>query len=351
MGENDYIMEKDWIVIFPGPEMDNRNNLYLSNMYDLLSDQYEIMGIEQISNDINKIKKTKAVILNWIESSLDNRVKRNLILYKMMGVKICWVFHNRIPHDCDQNSQIKNMGWLADFCHYIILLSKCSKEYLPHMRRNIKKCVYIPHINYIGKYPVCKRSIRKEYQIGEDEFVFSFIGALRPYKNIEVIIQAFKKLLLRDAKAKLLIAGNAGKENYVNKLRVLCDGEKNIILDAGFISNGEMEAYLRASDILTLPYNKVSSMNSGAMIMAFSYERTVIVPEIAMAKDIKEEKFIFSYDYLDETENIKRIKEKMLEAYQMGREGIKALGKRAFEYVKGNNNAEKVWEGLKKIGL
>lgn len=342
-------MEKNWIAIFPGPGMDNRSNLYMSNMYDLLSEQYEIMGIEQISNDISKIKRTKAVILNWIESSLDKRVKRNLILYKMMGVKIYWVFHNRVPHDCDQNSEIKNMGWLANFCDYIILHSKCSKEYLPHMKRNIKKCVYIPHINYIDKYPVCMRNIRRENKIEEDEFVFSFIGVLRPYKNIEIIIQAFKELSLRNA--KLLIAGNEGKKNYVNKLRILCDGEKNIILDSGFISNGEMEAYLRASDILTLPYSKVSSMNSGAMIMAFSYERTVIVPEIAMAKDIKEEKFIFSYDYVDETENIKRIKEKMLEAYQMGREGIKALGKRAFEYVKENNDAEKVWEGLKGIGL
>ena len=312
-------MEKNCIAIFPAPGTDNRSNLFISNMFDLLSEQYDIVGIEQVSNDINEIKKVKAVILNWMENSLSDHVKRNLILYKMMGVKICWVFHNRVPHDCSKKSDIKNMEWLADFCNYVIVLSNTSKEYLPHARRNIRKCVYMPLINYIGNYPVCKRNIRREHEIAEDEFVFSFIGILRPYKNIEVVIRAFKDLALK--KAKLLIAGSEGKQNYVSKLRMLCGEEKNIILDAGFISNGEMEAYLRASDVLTLPYSKVSSMNSSAMIMAFSYGRTVIIPEITMARDMKEEDFFFVYDYADEAENIRRMKEKMLEAYQMGQDG------------------------------
>lgn len=345
----DLTMEKKCIAVFPAPGTDSRNNLFISNMFDLLSEQYDLVGIEQISNDINEIKKVKAVILNWMESSLNDSIKRNLILYKMMGVKICWVFHNRIPHDCNQSSEIRNMKWLADFCNYIIVLSKVSKEYLPHARRNIKKCVYIPHIHYIDQYPVCKRDVRKEHEIAEDEFVFSFIGALRPYKNIEVVIQAFKELSLKNA--RLLIAGSEGKKNYVSKLRMLCGEEKNIILDAGIISNGEMESYLRASNVLTLPYNKVSSMNSGAMIMAFSYGRTVIIPEIAMAKDMKENAFFFVYDYVDETENIRQMKEKMLEAYQMGQEGVRTMGEKARSYVRENNSKEKVWEGLRKLGL
>lgn len=342
-------MGKNCVAIFPAPGTDNRNNLFISNMFDMLSEKYDIVGIEQVSNDINKVKKVRAVILNWIENSLNDSTKRNLILYKMMGVKVCWVFHNRMPHDCSKKSEIKNIEWLADFCNYIIVLSEASRDYLPHARRNGRKCVYMPHINYIDKYPVCKRNIRKEQKIGQKDFVFSFIGALRPYKNIEVVIQAFKELAL--PKTRLLIAGSEGKKNYVSKLRVLCGEEKNIILDAGFISNGEMEAYLRASDILTLPYNKASSMNSGAMIMAFSYGRTVIVPEIAMAKDIKEEDFLFVYDYADEAENIRQMKEKMFEAYQMGQEGIRSMGEKARLYVAKNNNGEKVWEGLRRLGI
>ena len=132
---------------------------------------------------------------------------------------------------------------------------------------------------------------------------------------------------------------------------MLCGEEKNIILDAGFVSNGEMEAYLRASDVLTLPYSKVSSMNSSAMIMAFSYGRTVIIPEITMARDMKEEDFLFVYDYADEAENIKRMKEKMLEAYQMGQDGIRIMGEKARLYVKKNNSGEKVWEGLRQLGI
>lgn len=342
-------MEKNCLVVFPTPGTNERNNFFISNMFDILSEQYDLMGIEEVSNDISKIKKVQAVFLNWMESFLDDNTKRNLVLYKMMGVRICWVFHNKMPHDCKRKSEIKNMEWLADFSNYIIVLSKSSVEYLPHARRNIKKCVYIPHINYINNYPICKRDIRKENEIGEDEFIFSFIGLLRPYKNIEVIIQAFKELSLRNA--KLFIAGSEGEKNYVSKLRMLSNEGKEIILDAGFIPNGEMEAYLRASDVLTLPYNKSSSMNSGAMIMAFSYGKTVIVPEIAMAKDIRDEGFCFSYDYDNDEENIKRVKEKMIEAYQMGREGMRLMGERAYLYVRENNGRAGICEGLRKIGL
>lgn len=342
-------MERNCVAVFPTPGTSDRNNLFVSNMLDILSEQYDLAGLEEVSNDISKIKKMKAVFLNWMESFLNDSAKRNLTLYKMMGVKICWVFHNKMPHDCKKKSEIKNMEWLAYFCDYIIVLSKSSMEYLPHARRNIKKCVYMPLINYIDNYPISKRDIRKENEIKEDEFVFSFIGLLRPYKNIEVIIQAFKELSLKNT--KLLIAGNEGEKNYVSKLRMLTEGDKNIIIDVGFISNGEMEAYLRASDVLTLPYNKVSSMNSGAMIMAFSYKKTVIVPEIAMAKDMKGEQFFFCYDYDDGAENIAHMKEKMLEAYQMEQQGMRNMGERAYLYVKENNGRDAVWEGLKKTGL
>lgn len=342
-------MERNSVIVFPTPGTDNRNNLFVSNMFDILSEQYDLQGIEQVSNETKKIKKVKAIFLNWMENFLNDSIKRNLMLYKMLGVKVCWFFHNKLPHDCNDKSEIRNMVWLADFSDYIIVLSKNSVEYLPHVRRNIKKCVYLPHVNYINNYPICKRDIRKENEIGEREFVFSFIGLLRPYKNIEIIIQAFKELALKNA--KLLIAGNEGQKNYVSKLRTLSNGTENIIIDAGFISNGEMEAYLRASDVLTLPYNKASSMNSGAMIMAFSYKRTVIVPEIAMAKDMKGEQFFFCYDYGDDAESIAHMKEKMLEAYQMGQEGMRAMGEGACLYVKENNGRDEVWEGLKKMGL
>ncbi len=339
-------MERKNIVFFPAPGSSDGDNLFVRNMIELISWNYHVAAMEQISNDQIKIRGVQAVILNWAETELDPHMKRILLLYKLLGVKICWVFHNRVPHDCKKISQIKNMKWLADRCDCILLLSKASRQYLPNRKRNLRKCVYLPHINYIGTYPESERDIRKENGVGEDTFVYAFYGLIRPYKNLEILLQAFCELKLENA--KLLIAGSIRNGMDIEELKKRCIGSDSVILWPGFIPNGEMEAFVRGCDLMVLPYSKVSSMNSGAMILAFSYARTVIVPEIAMGRDIKDKNFAFIYDYANEKENLEGLKEKMLEAYQIGRRGVHGMGERAKKYVKRNHNGKKVIEALEK---
>lgn len=342
-------MERNYIVFVPTPGVNDGGNLFLRNMLNLLSKKYNVVGVEQISNDFKKIKKVKAVILNWSENTLDSHIKSRLLLYKILGVKVCWFFHNRVPHDYKSKKQIKNIKWLADISNHIFILSEASRKYLPNERKNTRKCIYLPHINYIGGYPENQRNIRTENGIADTDFVFSFIGLIRPYKNIEILMQAFQELGMDNI--KLIIAGKVNDNQYMKKLQEICREEDNIILKPGHVSNGEMEAYLRASDVLVLPYNKASSMNSGAMIMAFSYGRTVIVPQIAMAEDIRAEKLAFVYDYENVQENLTALKEQMLQAYQCGREEVHKLGGKAREFVERNNSVEKVLEALRRIDI
>lgn len=342
-------MDKDYIIFYPTPGYGESKNLFVRRMCTLLAEKYYVVGIEEVSNDLNKIKKVKAVFLNWMETALDVRIKQHLMLYKAMGVKICWFFHNRIPHDCKSKTHIKNMKWLANKSDWIFVLSHKSKEYVPNVKRNQKKCIYVPHINYIDAYSASERNVREECGIKEEEFLFMFLGQIRPYKNIEVLIQAFKELKLEQA--KLLIAGEVQDGKYMSELTKLYSGEQNIIVKPEFISNREMEAFLRAGDVVTLPYSMVSSMNSGAMIMAFSYGKTVIVPEIAMSSDIKKEGFAFIYSYQNEEEGLKQLKKMLLEAYERGRDEIEKMGENAKAYMKKNNSAEQIWKVLEKIGI
>ncbi len=342
-------MEKDGIVFLPTPGSGDGENVFVRRMIKLLSVKYNVKGIEQVSNDWKKIKNIKAVILNWVENDLDGHLKRYVVLYKIFGVKICWVFHNRVPHEGNKDLQIENMRWMANHSDFIFLLSKASKQHLPNRERNAKKCIYLPHINYMEAYPASERDIREENAIREDVFVFAFLGLIRPYKNLEILVQAFCELNLENA--KLFIAGNVQSGTYIEELRKKCLSSDRVILKPGFISNGEMEAFIRASDVVVLPYSKVSSMNSGVMMMAFSYGRTVIMPDIAMGKDIKNKQLAFIYDYRDENENLEKLKGKMLEAYQKGKKEVHSMGISAKKYVKHNNSEKRVWDALKKAGI
>lgn len=343
-------MTKKYIVYYPNPGGNIRENLYVGRMIDILSEHYQVVGLENISNDIYKIKQVKSVILNWMESRLDSRLKRRLYLYRLCKVKIYWVFHNKVPHDCEELQQTRNVRWLADFCDHIILLSEASRKYLPHYRRNRRKGILVPHINYMDAYPECQgRDIRKEYNISEGKIVFTFLGLLRPYKNIDLIIKAFQELHLLDA--FLLIAGKIQNNKFSSNLLELAGKNEKIILDLGHVSNGEMEAYLRASDVLVLPYDKTSSMNSGAMIMAFSYGRTVIVPQIAMAEDIIDKDIAFIYDYSTKEENYEALKAEMARAYNAGRERLMELGNKAKEHIEKYNSKTQVVKALQKADV
>lgn len=342
-------MEKKYIVYDPNPGGNIRDNLYTARMVELLSQYYQVVGIENISNDPYKLRQVKCVFLNWTEYRLNAYIKRRLYLYKLYKIKVFWAFHNRVPHDYAEQKQVQNVRWLADFCDRIILLSDASRKYLPNCRKNGKKAIYVPHINYIDAYPKTNTDIRKDYGINEESVVFSFLGKLRPYKNIDLIIDAFIELDLPNA--YLLIAGPIQDSRFNNDLLRQADKNDRIIIDLGHISNGEMEAYLQASDVLLLPYNKTSSMNSGAMVMAFSYGRTVIVPQIAMAEDIVDEGIAFIYDYSTDEENYKNLKAEMAKAYAVGRGKLMEMGKRGEGYMRRNNGKMQTVEFLQKAGI
>ena len=71
-----------------------------------------------------------------------------------------------------------------------------------------------------------------------------------------------------------------------------------------------MESYMNIADVLVLPYNVESGMNSGVMLMAFSYKTTVIVSDIAMA-DEYDDNLIYKYSYDDKASHIENLAKKM----------------------------------------
>ena len=87
---------------------------------------------------------------------------------------------------------------------------------LVEQRYNRKTGIYvIPHGNYIGYYSnsVSKSEARKRLNLNDENFVYLFLGLIRPYKGIEDLIEAFLKL--SNSNARLLIAGRVfGINNY-----------------------------------------------------------------------------------------------------------------------------------------
>lgn len=325
--------KRNTIVYFPYVARGDKINDYLLNMAQLLGEKYAVAGELAEPTHILALVKTKAIILNWAEEQLGKKMKLQIWMYKLFGAKCIWVFHNKFPHGAVQGDwRVKrNMNWLANSADSILLHAKSSAKYIPNGRLNRKKAVFVPHIMYETKISRGQvDEIKKKYEIKDDDFIFLMFGFLKPYKHYEDGIEAFKALELKHA--KLIVAGNASSAEYARYLRSICEGVKDIILDIRYIPNMTLDAIIRISDVVVLPYDNASSMNSGVMIRAFSNAKTVVTPNICMAKDIAQYGFIYRYK--------SGLKGAMKKAYTDGKKVNMQMGERAYKYVQRFNNKE-----------
>nr|WP_300841152.1 glycosyltransferase [uncultured Acetatifactor sp.] len=336
-------MHKEYIIYDPFWGL----NAYIENMKKCWGELYKVVSFSYVEDNICMLLNTKAIILNWIECDLSRKKMKQLVWFKMLGIKIIWVFHNRIPHDSSDNIREiektrKKMGFIAKISDVIILHSYSSWRYLKEYTVNGDKAFYIPHVDYMRQVQWARDVQRGD----QDDFKFVFQGAISPYKNLELLVKVFRELNLPNC--QLHIIGKPCSTEYAEKISRLSVGAK-IYLKWEWISDYAVGQEIQKGDVMVLPYDLKSSMNSGAMIAAFSNKRTVIVCANAMAQDFREEDFLYIYDYSNQESHYCQLKAAMKLAYENGVAVNRAKGEKAFEYIRRHNSEEIVVKRLKKM--
>jgi len=115
---------------------------------------------------------------------------------------------------------------------------------------------------------------------GAEAPVILFFGLLRPYKGIDTLLEAFRKV----KGAELWIAGNPRMD--IAPLRQLAAEPKGRVrFLPRFIEDSEIPALMRAADILVLPYRDVE--HSGVLYAALAFGKPLVLtavggfPEVA----------------------------------------------------------------------
>lgn len=340
---NNYIDQKK-IAFYP---FTNCGVSYIHSMQNFLAQKYLVIDYLDVKKELIVLNEIKCIYLNWIENTLDELDRQLLKKAKIMRVKIIWVFHNRLPHDTKSEQQdIDNIKFLISICDSIIIHSLRSTEYLLEYSKDCEEKVeYIQLPNFIDDYGNFGKF---DLYDNKNNFVFGLIGNIRPYKNIELLIEAFEKILNYNKNITLVIAGKAISEEYSSDLKKATENNENIIFCDKFISDLEMGTLLGTIDLMVLPYDVKSGMNSSAMIMAFSYKKSVIVSDIAMVYDF-DEKLIYRYSYLSDVEHAKKLEDAMLRALNDGKNAVKMKGVQLYQVVKKQNDKKYVEKKLLEL--
>lgn len=311
-----------------------------------------------------KIQQCDAVFLNWYDtiygqsniSSIQKQIFKNkmkLLILKSCGLKVVFTFHNRLPHNTNDERKARILRsyakWICKHSDYIMVLSRNSKEYLKAYltdREIENKVRYIPHPNYIGVYsPAIQETTYPESK----DFRILFVGQVSRYKNINLILETAEHF--RNKNIRFHIAGNCSDAAYKAEIINRAQALPNVELDLRFIEDDELEQLLRQYHIMLLPYDTKSSMNSGTVILAFSNGRTVICPEICTIQDF-DLSDVYSYRYETEEHHRKQIFECVEQAYNdwvNNRTDFESKGTRLLQAVRENNSPEKLMEYYRSL--
>lgn len=314
----------------------------------------------QLLSSFKDFFKIDFFILNWFETLGGNKkidfCKKvfKIILFKIFRKKVFWIVHNKQPHVKDSSDKsnllsIKLMKLLLKHSYKTIILCDETYNVLKELDSNYSsyqnKIVKIPHPNYINAYSNISVAKTKE----DSKLNFLYIGAINPYKNVDLLIDCFNEI--RDENVILNIAGNCKDKEYRSKL---ADSIKNtnIHCDFRFIPDEEIVNLIQENDIVILPYSLKSSLNSGTIILAFSNHKTVVSPLIGTLKEYEDKSFFYSYEYTNEEVHKQELTskiQKVIEDYNKNRKIIDDKGNSAFEAVFKENSLEHITELYKNI--
>ena len=241
-----------------------------------------------------------------------------LLYYKLLGKKLLLTVHNVNAGKRDDNDSFLNRLTLKiqyrTVDHLFVHTEKMKGELLQDFGIKAKAVSVIPFgiNNSVPDTELTPALAKQHLGIKDGEKVMLFFGAIRPYKGLEYLVNAFLKLAEKDSKYRLIIAGEPKKdcEKYIGDIQqVISDSPhgSRVIQKTEHVPDEETELYFKAADVLVLPYTHV--FQSGVLFLGYSFGLPVVAADVGSLKEeIIEGQTGFSCKPCDSEELAKAIK-------------------------------------------
>ncbi len=199
------------------------------------------------------------------------------------GARLVWTVHNVLPHDTPYPSvETRIRQAMADRAHVVHALSPETEVAAAGTFTLVpERVMHVPHPSDVGAYPdrITRDQARQALGLDHDATVFLLIGAIRPYKGLDALLQAWDRVSAADPRRRLVVAGPARRDAATVRFLEACLVHPTIDLHAGRIPSDDMATYLRAADVAVLPYRQ--TLNSGVLLLALTFGLRVVAVEAA----------------------------------------------------------------------
>jgi beta-1,4-mannosyltransferase len=248
--------------------------------------------------------------VHWPENVLRHpgtlpAIRRTLVLFwifarlRRRGIRIVWTAHNVEQHE-RRHPTLARLYWniFPRFVDGVISLSESNVELIAGLlrSRNVPITV-IPHGHYRDAYPdtISPAEARASLDLEDDALVIGWVGAIRNYKNVDGLMTAFCEVAQRGW--RLLLAGEAVEQPLHEQLLKRARQDARIRYHPSWVPAQLMQRYLKASDVIVLPYHAI--WNSGAALLALSFNVPVVLPRSSTMLELRAQvgdEWVYLYD-------------------------------------------------------
>lgn len=208
-----------------------------------------------------------------------------LRIAKRNGVtKTLAITDNVIPHE----KRIGDRPLTAYFIKAVDAFVVMSRSVMDDIRTfNADKPVsYIPHPIYdnYGEM-VSKAEAIAHLDLETEQSYLLFFGFIRPYKGLDLLLQAMADERIKHSGIKVIVAGEfyGSPEPYMQIIQK--EGlEEQVILRNNYISNEDVRHYFAAADLIVQPYK--SATQSGISQLAYHFEKPMVVTRVGGLPEI-----------------------------------------------------------------
>jgi D-inositol-3-phosphate glycosyltransferase len=236
------------------------------------------------------IKRIKVVHFIWIVSpALDHRLMR---LLQFAGCNVIYTAHNPFPHEPKAGDIRKYCRIYRKVDHVIALTQYTRNEIMAHCGSPAERISVLPHGDYealFSRYGCNNNLVKEVRQKAGNRKIVAFLGHIRPYKGLEVFVEAFELIKQRMPDSFFLVAGSVlvgDKKEWEQKLTQSCNSN-DLWADIRFVPVEDIKAYLSVIDVLVQPY--ISASQSGNTVMAYAAGVPVVSTNVGGLTEMTED--------------------------------------------------------------
>jgi len=212
-----------------------------------------------------------------------------MLYYRALGHKVVLTAHNVNSGRRDARDTLANRLTLKmqyRLCDQIFVhTARMKEELVEDFGVSETAVTVIPYgiNNAVANTSLTPADAKKHFGIDAGEKTLLAFGNIGPYKGLEYLAAAFDKLLAKDARYRLLVAGapKSGAAGYWQEVAQRYEPHVRsgrVLLNIRYIPDHETELFFKAADLLVLPYREI--FQSGVLFFGYSFGLPVVVTDV-----------------------------------------------------------------------